>query len=183
MGTDGPAVPTDEGPNRPGRLSQRFWRSRRLARIRHRLLWLRRTSPLLTRAHARLIRGTGGRIRRSFLFTGGMPLLVLTTIGRKSGQRRSTPLGYLPFGDGYAVIASNAGSDRVPAWWLNLRANPEAEVLVDRSRRLVRARPATDEEQRSVWSEFAGRNPGFDEYRNLTTRTIPVVILQAESPR
>ena len=158
--------------------SQRFWRNRSFARIRHRLLWLRRTSPLLTRAHARLIRWTGGRIRRSFIFTGGMPLLVITTTGRKSGERRSTPLGYLPFGGGYAVIASNAGSDRVPAWWLNLQANPEAEVLVERTTRVVRARPATAEEDDTIWTEFARLNPGFDEYRNLTTRRIPVVILE-----
>src|SRR5437764_13609119 len=104
MGTGGPAVPTDEGPNRPGRLSQRFWRSRRLARVRHRLLWLRRTSPLLTRGHARLIGWSGGRIRRSFVLTGGLPLLVLTTTGRRSAQRRSTPLALLPSGAGYAVI-------------------------------------------------------------------------------
>jgi hypothetical protein len=89
---------------------QRFWRSRRFARTRHRLLWLRRTSPRLTRAHAELIRLSGGRIRRSFLFTGGLPLLVITTVGRNTGQKRSTPLGYVRHGQAFAVIASNAGS-------------------------------------------------------------------------
>jgi deazaflavin-dependent oxidoreductase (nitroreductase family) len=160
------------------RPSQRFWRNRRFARLRHRLVWLRRSSPLLTRAHARLIRWTGGRIRRSFVFTGGMPLLVLTTAGRKSGKRRSTPLGYLRFGNGYAVIASNAGSDRVPAWWLNLQADPEAQVLADRTRYTVRARRATAAEDDMIWAEFARLNPGFDEYRSLTERPIPVVILE-----
>jgi F420H(2)-dependent quinone reductase len=160
------------------RPSQRFWRNRRLARVRHRLLWLRRSSPLLTRTHARLIRLTGGRIRRAFVFTGGMPLLVLTTVGRKSGNRRSTALGYLRFGNGFAVIASNAGSDRVPAWWLNLQADPEAEVLADRSRHGVRARRATTAEDDEVWAQFARLNPGFDEYRRLTKRRIPVVILE-----
>lgn len=160
------------------RPSQRFWRNRRLARFRHRLLWLRRSSPLLTRAHARLIRWTGGRIRRSFVFTGGMPLLVLTTVGRKSGKRRSTPLGYLRLGNGYAVIASNAGSDRVPAWWLNLQADPVAQVLADRTPHTVRARRATDAEDDMIWAEFARLNPGFDEYRSLTERRIPVVILE-----
>jgi F420H(2)-dependent quinone reductase len=160
------------------RPSERFWRNRRLARLRHRLLWLRRSSPFLTRAHARLIRWTGGRIRRSFIFTGGMPLLVLTTVGRKSGKHRSTPLGYLPFGNGFAVIASNAGSDRVPAWWLNLQAHPDAEVLADRTRHAVRGRVATASEDDTVWAEFARLNPGFDEYRNLTQRRIPVVVLE-----
>lgn len=163
------------------RPSQRFWRNRRFARARHRLLWLRRSSPLITRAHARVIGWTGGRIRRSYVFTGGMPLLVLTTVGRKSGKRRSTPLGYLPFGNGYAVIASNAGSDRVPAWWFNLQADPEAEVLANRQRHSVRARRATAAEDDMVWAEFVRLNPGFDEYRSLTERRIPVIILEEES--
>jgi deazaflavin-dependent oxidoreductase (nitroreductase family) len=111
-----------------------------------------------------------------------MPVLVLTTIGRKSGKRRSTPLGYLPFGDGYAVIASNAGSDRVPAWWLNLQANPEASVLAERKRSVVRARRATGTEDDMVWGEFARLNPGFDEYRTLTERRIPVIILEPHCP-
>jgi deazaflavin-dependent oxidoreductase (nitroreductase family) len=162
------------------RPSQRFWRNRRFARLRHRLVWLRRSSPLLTRAHARLIRWTGGRIRRSFVFTGGMQLLVLTTVGRRSGKRRSTPLGYLRLGNGYAVIASNAGSDRVPAWWLNLQADPVAQVLADRTRHTVRARRATDAEDEMIWAELARLNPGFDEYRSLTERRIPVVILEKE---
>jgi F420H(2)-dependent quinone reductase len=186
--TEGGIVTTT--PDRAGRVdddfghalrpTQRFWRNRRFARVRHRLLWLRRSSPRLTRAHAHLIGWTGGRIRRSFVFTGGMPLLVLTTVGRKSGKRRSTPLGYLRFGDGYAVIASNAGSDRVPAWWLNLQADPTAEVLADRNRHSVRARRATAAEDDAVWAEFARLNPGFDEYRNLTERRIPVIILEKQ---
>jgi F420H(2)-dependent quinone reductase len=111
-----------------------------------------------------------------------MPVLVLTTVGRKSGKRRSTPVGFLRFGDGYAVIASNAGSDRVPAWWLNLQADPAAEVLTDRKRHAVRARRATATEDDFVWAEFARLNPGFDEYRTLTDRRIPVVILERDRP-
>jgi F420H(2)-dependent quinone reductase len=99
-------------------------------------------------------------------------------VGRKSGKHRSTPLGYLPFGNGFAVIASNAGSDRVPAWWLNLQAHPDAEVLADRTRHAVRGRVATASEDDTVWAEFARLNPGFDEYRNLTQRRIPVVVLE-----
>jgi deazaflavin-dependent oxidoreductase (nitroreductase family) len=174
---DADVVRDRDGSPRLG-VSQRFWRNRRFARIRHRLLWLRRTTPRFTRAHALLIRWTGGRIRRSFVFTGGMPILVLTTLGRKSGKRRSTPLGYLHFGDGYAVLASNAGSDRVPAWWLNLQADPTAEVLAERKREVVRARRATDAEDDMVWDDFARLNPGFAEYRTLTERRIPVVILE-----
>lgn len=157
----------------------RFWRSRTFARIRHTLGWLRRITIMTTRAHAKLIQLSGGRIRRSFLFTGGMPILVLTTTGRKSGEPRSTPVGFLPFGDDFAIIASNAGNDHTPAWWLNLQANPMAEVFVDRRRRAVRARRATEAEDESLWSTFSKLNPGFGEYRNLTERRIPVVVLES----
>jgi F420H(2)-dependent quinone reductase len=107
-----------------------------------------------------------------------MPILVLTTTGRKSGQLRSTPVGYLKHGDGFAVLASNAGSDRSPAWWLNLQANPKAEVLADRAHLAVTARRAGPAVETELWREFARLNPGFDEYRNLTERQIPVVLLE-----
>jgi deazaflavin-dependent oxidoreductase (nitroreductase family) len=107
-----------------------------------------------------------------------MPILVLTTVGRKSGKSRSTPVGYLEHGDGFAVLASNAGSDRPPAWWLNLQANPRAEVLANRKRIAVHARRADPTEEAALWKQFALLNPGFDEYRNLTERRIPVVVLE-----
>jgi deazaflavin-dependent oxidoreductase (nitroreductase family) len=157
---------------------ERFWRNRLFARVRHRLSGLRRSSPAATRVHAALIRLSGGRIRRSFLFTGGMPVLVLTTTGRKSGQQRSTPVGYLRIGGAFAVLASNAGNDRSPAWWLNLQADPRAEILVERRRIRVRARQADSATKKDLWSRFAKLNPGFDEYRNLTERPIPVVLLE-----
>jgi deazaflavin-dependent oxidoreductase (nitroreductase family) len=157
---------------------ERFWRNRRFARIRHRLTELQRSSSAFTRAHAALIRLSGGRIRRSFLFTGGMPVLVLTTTGRKSGQQRSTPVAYLKHGHAFAVLASNAGSDRSPAWWLNLRADPSAEVLAEGARVPVTARRADAAVESELWGEFARLNPGFDEYRNLTERQIPVVLLE-----
>ena len=158
--------------------AERFWRNRLFARIRNRLTGLRRTSPAVTRAHAALIRISRGRIRRSFLFTGGMPILVLHTTGRKSGERRSTPVGYLEHGDAFAVLASNAGSDRPPAWWLNLQDDPSAEVLAGRARTRVTARRADAAIEAELWGEFARLNPGFDEYRNLTERQIPVVLLE-----
>ncbi len=176
--------PIDPAADRGGaKLSpvERFWRNRLFARIRHRLTGLQRSSPALTRAHAAAIRLSGGRIRRSFLFTGGMPILVLTTIGRKSGRSRSTPVGFLRHGEAFAVLASNAGNDRSPAWWLNLQATPRAEILANGTRYTVTARRANAEEEATLWNEFATKNPGFDEYRNLTERQIPVVILEPEA--
>jgi hypothetical protein len=66
---------------------------------------MRRTSSAVTRLHGRLIRLSGGRVQRSFLFTGGMPVLVLTTTGRRSGRSRSVPVGFLRHGRGFAVLA------------------------------------------------------------------------------
>lgn len=157
---------------------ERFWRNRLFAQTRHRLGRMRRASALLTRTHAAIIRLSGGRIRRSFVFTGGMPILVLITTGRKSGKVRSTPVGYLRHGDALAVLASNAGSDHTPAWWLNLMADPRAEVLVEGERRAVRARQADDGEEAALWAIFARLNPGLDEYRRLTERRIPVILLE-----
>jgi F420H(2)-dependent quinone reductase len=110
-----------------------------------------------------------------------MPILVLTTVGRNSGERRSTPVGYLRHGEGFAVLASNAGSDRSPAWWLNLQADPNAQILVDGTRSSVKARRADAAEDAALWTQFASLNPGFDEYRNLTERQIPVVVLEPRS--
>jgi deazaflavin-dependent oxidoreductase (nitroreductase family) len=107
-----------------------------------------------------------------------MPVLVLTTTGRRSGQRRSTPVGYLKHGEAFAVLASNAGNDRSPAWWLNLQSDSSAEVLAERTRIHVTARRADPTVEQELWSKFARLNPGFDEYRNLTERPIPVVLLE-----
>jgi F420H(2)-dependent quinone reductase len=160
---------------------ERFWRNRQFARVRHRLTSMRRSALLMTRAHATVIRLSGGRIRRSFLFTGGLPDLVLTSVGRKTGRSRLTPLGYVRHGHSFAVLASNAGNDRVPAWWLNLQAEPKAEILADRSRYAVIAREANATEQDDVWTTFANLSPGYDEYRHLTKRQIPVVLLDPDA--
>jgi deazaflavin-dependent oxidoreductase (nitroreductase family) len=160
---------------------ERFWRNRLFARARHKMTVLRRSSTLLTRGHAFAIRCSGGRIRRSFLFTGGMPVLVLTTVGRKTGKKRSTPLGYLRVGESFAVVAANAGSDRVPAWWLNLQADQVADVFLDRRHHTVHARAASPVEDESLWKTFKALNPGFDEYRSLTERRLPVVLLEVRS--
>jgi deazaflavin-dependent oxidoreductase (nitroreductase family) len=142
---------------------------------------MRRFSVGMTRVHAAMVRLSGGRIRRSFLFTGGMPILVLTTVGRRSGRSRSTPVGYLEHRTGFAILASNAGNDRSPAWWLNLQADPHGKILVNREQLAVTARRAEPPEEEALWGEFARLNPGFDEYRNLTERKIPVVVLEVET--
>ena len=115
----------------------------------------------------------GGRV-------GGLPVLLLTTTGRKSGKKRTMPLVYLPDGDNMVVIASNGGADQHPAWWLNLRANPKAEVQVGRDAKAVVAEKAQGEERKRLWSAVVEMYHGYDEYRRMTEREIPVVILRSE---
>jgi len=125
--------------------------------------------------HKRVYRVTGGKIGGRI---GKLPVLLLTTIGRKSGQPRTQPLAYTRAGDGYAVIASKGGAPQHPLWYLNLRANPLAEVTVGRETRKVRARDADGEERERLWRALADLYPGYDRYAQKTSRRIPVVVLE-----
>jgi len=124
--------------------------------------------------HKRVYRLTGGRVGGRI---GKLPVLLLTTIGRKSGRPRTQPLAYTRVGDGYAVIASKGGAAQHPLWYLNLRANPLAEVTVGRETRKVRARDAEGEERERLWRTLADLYPGYDRYAQKTSRRIPVVVL------
>jgi deazaflavin-dependent oxidoreductase (nitroreductase family) len=148
-----------------------------LARIRNRLSDVRWLSVWWTRTHVRIVRATKGRLRFGFLFGGDMPVLALTTTGRKSGEQRSIVIAYLPHGDSYAVVASNAGSDRTPAWWLNLQANPAGEVDAEGERVSVRARVVEGAERDELWRRFVDANESYERYRGYTARELPVVAL------
>ena len=108
----------------------------------------------------------------------GSSVLILTTRGRKSGGQRPTPLIYATRGDDYLVVASKGGSDAPPAWYLNLQANPEAEIQVKADHIKVRARDATPEEKPELWEAMVGEWPDYDEYQQKTDREIPVVVLE-----
>jgi deazaflavin-dependent oxidoreductase (nitroreductase family) len=109
----------------------------------------------------------------------GAPVLLLTTTGRKSGRPRTTPLTYFQDGDNKVLVGSNGGNDQHPAWYLNLRANPDAEVQIGRERKRVRAELASDEERARLWPLVVEMYHGYGEYQKETTRTIPVVILRS----
>ncbi len=113
----------------------------------------------------------GGRINQA-------PVLLLTTTGRKSGQQRTAPVVYLADGDRYIVIGSNAGHAKVPAWSLNLKANPDAEVEVGRRRIKVRARVAEGEERADLWRKSNEQYAGFDDYEARTDRDIALFVLE-----
>jgi deazaflavin-dependent oxidoreductase (nitroreductase family) len=129
--------------------------------------------------HRRVYRLTGGKIGGRI---GKLPVLLLTTIGRKSGKPRTQPLAYTRVGDGYAVIASKGGAAQHPLWYLNLRANRLAEVTVGRDTHEVRARDAEGEERERLWRALADLYPGYDRYAQKTSRRIPVVVLELAGP-
>ena len=125
--------------------------------------------------HRQLYRLSGGRIGTR---ANGFEILMLTTTGRKSGQTRRATLQSLDHGTGWAVIGSRAGDDRHPDWWLNLQAEPMADVQIGSSHTRVRAREAMGEERSSLWSRFTAIDGAYDEYLTRTTRAIPVVLLE-----
>jgi F420H(2)-dependent quinone reductase len=122
-----------------------------------------------------LYRASGGRI-------GGRiakaPVLLLTTTGRRSGLPRTAPVVYLTDGDNLVVIGSNAGHNRTPAWSLNLKDRPEAEIEIGRRRQAVRARVAVGDERTDLWHRHNEQYSGFDEYEARTDRDIAVFVLE-----
>jgi deazaflavin-dependent oxidoreductase (nitroreductase family) len=149
-----------------------------LSRLRNRLGRIQWLAAWWTRTHARLLRLSKGRLRFGFLFAGRVKVLALTTTGRKSGEERSSVVGYLPEGDAYAVVASNAGSDKTPAWWLNLQADPTGRVDVEGRRVEIRAREASAEERERLWPRFVEANESYRHYEGYTDRALPVVLLE-----
>ncbi len=109
----------------------------------------------------------------------GRPLMLLTTKGAKSGQKRITPLNYSTDGDRIAVIASRGGAPTHPDWYRNLVANPEVTVEVGAERYRARARTAQEPERTRLFDQQAALMPFFDAYRKqVTAREIPVVVLE-----
>ena len=130
---------------------------------------------LFGQEHVERYRATGGNEGHEWQ---GTQTLLLTTTGRKSGEERTTPLIYGRRGDAYMVVASKGGADEPPAWYLNLQANPDAEIQVKADRFSVRARDATPDEKPEAWKTMTAEWPAYDEYQQKTDREIPVVVLE-----
>jgi deazaflavin-dependent oxidoreductase (nitroreductase family) len=120
-------------------------------------------------------RATGGRIGGSF---DKAPALLLHHIGAKSGQARVAPLLYLPDGDDLVIVASYGGAPKNPAWFHNLKANPDTTVEVGRERIPVRAHVATPAERARLWPLVVGIYPAYATYQERTEREIPLVVLR-----
>jgi deazaflavin-dependent oxidoreductase (nitroreductase family) len=134
-----------------------------------------RALNVLTRAHVSAYRRTGGRIGRRL---AGAPVLLLDHVGRRSGERRTTPLLYLEDGEDLVIVASRGGSNAPPAWWLNLEAQPRSVVQVGPRRREVVARTASSEEKARLWPRLVAMYPDYQTYQDRTERDIPVIILE-----
>jgi deazaflavin-dependent oxidoreductase (nitroreductase family) len=122
-----------------------------------------------------IYRLTRGRVMGK---VGQAPVLLLTSIGRRSGQPRTAPVLFLADGDRVVVIGSNAGNERAPAWSHNLKANPDCEVQIRGERRDVRARLAEGEERTELWRKMNEQYAGFEDYDERTSRDIGVFVLE-----
>jgi deazaflavin-dependent oxidoreductase (nitroreductase family) len=133
------------------------------------------TAPLFAPLHRAAYRALGGRFVGALL---GTPIVLLTTRGRKSGIPRTTPLMAVADGDRLLVIASNAGKDRAPDWYLDLRRDPSVRVQDGARVRSMRAREPTGPESERLWEKAVRAYPGYAVYREVARRTIPLVILE-----
>jgi deazaflavin-dependent oxidoreductase (nitroreductase family) len=142
--------------------------------------WKDAAARFWTGLHEAAFRASNGLL---FNRVGGMPVVLLTTTGRKSGQPRATMLtAPLRDGERLVLVASYGGDDRHPAWFLNLRANPSVEVLMDGRTRRMHARVAAAEEKAALWPRVTAAAWNYAQYQRQTARDIPLVILEPEPP-
>lgn len=132
--------------------------------------------------HRSLLRLSGGRAGVHEPAEKRMGTLLLTTTGRRTGEPRSLPVFFRRDGDRLVLVASNAGDDRHPAWYFNLRANPTVTARTPLGTRSFAARDASDTERERLWPELVRRNPGYARYEKRTQRRLPIVILESLPP-
>ncbi|MEW1586468.1 nitroreductase family deazaflavin-dependent oxidoreductase [Micromonospora vinacea] len=120
-------------------------------------------------------RANGGQVGGQF---AGAPLLLLHTVGAKSGQPRVNPMMYQTVDDGYAVFASKGGAPTNPDWYYNLLAHPKVQAEIGTDTIELVARVAVGDERERIWGPLKAAYPGFADYERKTTRQIPVVVLE-----
>ena len=144
--------------------------------VRRRLFDL--TLKNANRGHRAMLRVSGGRVGAT---AADLPVVKLTTTGRRSGQPRTVML-VTPVrrGDAFVLVASKGGDDRHPDWYRNLQADPEVAVEPVGAARAIRcvARSADGDERAALWAEIVEKSPGYGDYQAKTTREIPVVICE-----
>ena len=141
-----------------------------------------RSWPVLRRlmgAHARIYQLTNGVVGHRF--PGAPPVLLLDHVGAKTGFKRTTPLVYVENRPDLVLVASKGGHPKHPAWYHNLRANPDTTVQIGAEHRPVHARVATPEERERLWPKALATYSGYAGYQQRTQREIPLVILEART--
>jgi len=137
-----------------------------------------RTWPVLSKlmgGHAWVYRTTRGRIGHHV--PGVPPMCLIDHVGAKSGKKRTSPLLYVKDGDDVLIVASKGGYVKSPAWFYNLKANPDTTVQIGSEIRKVHAHVATDGERKRLWPMAVKVYPSYEQYQERTERKIPVVIL------
>ena len=125
-------------------------------------------------AHTKIYELSDGRVGAT---AGGLPMLLLSVTGRKSGNTYTTPLVYFEDNGSYVVFGSDGAAKRDPQWWKNLKVDPAGEVRVGRDKLPVTASLATGEKRARLWEIGKGVNPMWEKYQTRTDREIPVVVL------
>ena len=142
-----------------------------------------RSWPILRRAmggHVQIYRVTHGLIGHRI--PGLPPTLLVNHVGAKSGTEHTSPLTYTKDGRNLVLVASKGGHPRHPAWYHNLRANPDTTVQVGSAHRSVHARVATPQERERLWPKVVATYSGYDGYQERTAREIPLIILEPREP-
>ena len=136
----------------------------------------------MSTVHLAIYRWTAGLLgstwRVGSAFPWGVPVLLLTTNGRKSGLPRTLPLLFIEEGANIIVVASRGGLPSEPLWYKNLVANPECNVQIKRRKMKTKARTASPEEREALWPKLVAQYPDFASYATWTDRILPVVILE-----
>ncbi len=128
----------------------------------------------MSRVNTLAYKVSGGKVGGKFL--QGAPVALLTTIGRKSGEPRVSPLLFLRDSDRVVLVASQGGRTNNPMWYLNLKANPKVTVQIKKEVLALTARDATEAEREQYWPELVAMYSSFEDYQNWTNRVIPIVI-------
>ena len=140
--------------------------------------WQERTMNVLIRwitdVNVWLLARSNGRIGTRFL---GVAVLLLTTVGRRSGEARITPLFYLRAGENLVVVASRGGTSRNPDWYQNIESTPQVTIQIAEQTRAMMARPANEEERQELWPKLVSMFRVWERFQQRSSRNFPVVIL------
>ena len=136
----------------------------------------------MSKANVAMYRATDGMLgskwRVGSAFPRGLPICLLTTTGRKSGEERISPLLFLEDDDNVILVASQGGLPKNPMWYLNVKSDPVVTVQIKSRVRSMKARVATDEERARLWPKLVAMYADFDNYQAWTDRVIPVVVCE-----